>query len=128
MLGRPDCPVCALTVVSSDTYQRFGLYDPSYGFVSDVEMWMRLSLYGDVAYVRRPLIQVREREQNRQINQGSLLIDKTVARIHRRYLGLAYAPVQRVSKRLGLELRVARRLAVNTAALAKRRLLASANR
>jgi glycosyltransferase involved in cell wall biosynthesis len=127
MLSSFDCPVCALTVVRREAYQRLGLYDPAYGFVSDVEMWMRLSLHGDVAYLRRPLIQVREREENHEINQDAALIDRIVGRMQRRYLGLAYAPTQRLAKRLKLELRVARRVARNSAALTMHRLLARLN-
>ena len=55
------CPVCALTLVRREAHESYGLYDASYGFISDVEMWMRLSMRGDVAYIDKPLIDVRER-------------------------------------------------------------------
>src|SRR5262249_506766 len=63
ILSTLACQVCALTVVRRTAHEKYGLYNPEFDFVSDVEMWMRLSVNGDVAYVREPLIQVRDREQ-----------------------------------------------------------------
>jgi len=37
-------------------YETLLPFDPSFGFVSDVDMWMRMCLYYDVAYIRKPLI------------------------------------------------------------------------
>ena len=62
MLNSLHCPVCALTLVRREAHEKCGLYDPAGGFIADVEMWMRLSGQGDVAYVAEPLIAVRERE------------------------------------------------------------------
>src|SRR5262249_7624821 len=85
-------------------HEEFGLYDPSCGFISDVEMWMRLSSHGDVAYVREPLIQVREREENHiETKNGSHNI-RLAAEIHRRFLSSASNKRQRRMKRLLLEL------------------------
>lgn len=64
MLSSLHSPVCALTVVRASAHERFGLYDQRYGFVADVEMWMRLATHGDVAYVARPQVAVRERESD----------------------------------------------------------------
>ena len=47
-----------------DAYERFGYFDAQYGFISDVEMWMRLSTKGKVGYVSEPLIQLTPREKN----------------------------------------------------------------
>jgi hypothetical protein len=33
-----------------------GYFNPRYGFISDVDMWLRLAYDGDVAYVPEPLI------------------------------------------------------------------------
>jgi glycosyltransferase involved in cell wall biosynthesis len=45
------------TVMSrAEAYDRAGGFDPAYGFISDVEMWLRLAHAGDVAYVPEPLI------------------------------------------------------------------------
>lgn len=44
-------------------YEAFGLFDPQFGFISDVEMWMRLSTKGKVGYVSEPLIELTPREK-----------------------------------------------------------------
>jgi hypothetical protein len=53
-------------MVPRELYERAGLYSPTFGFVADVEMWIRLALIGDVGYIAEPLIQVREREPGHQ--------------------------------------------------------------
>ena len=47
-----------------EAYEKFGLFDPNYEFISDVEMWMRLSTKGKVGYVSEPIIQLTPREKN----------------------------------------------------------------
>ncbi len=37
-------------------YEKLLPFDPGFGFISDVDMWMRMCLDHDVAYVREPLI------------------------------------------------------------------------
>jgi glycosyltransferase involved in cell wall biosynthesis len=103
MLQSLNCPVCALTVVRREAHERYGLYDPACGFISDVEMWMRLSSHGDVAYVREPLICVRAREDNHTetINGGKWI--STAAKIHRRFLSTTYNSPEHALKRLMLE-------------------------
>lgn len=103
MLGSLHCPVCAITVVRRRAHEEYGLYDPEYGFVSDVEMWMRLSTVGDVAYVATPEIQVREREEGHEANANAESLRAAIARIHRRY-GRDFLPLRkRVTHRLRLE-------------------------
>src|SRR5207302_10377189 len=41
MLSTPHCPVCALTLVRRAAHQRWGLYNPAFGFITDIDMWMR---------------------------------------------------------------------------------------
>ena len=90
MLSRLSCPVCALTVVRRDTHDRHGLYDPQYGFIADIEMWMRLAAHGDVAYVSRPLISVREREPDAPAFADGVGLLRTLQRIHARYVPEAF--------------------------------------
>ena len=104
MLRSLNCPVCALTVVRREAHERYGLYDLSCGFIADVEMWMRLSSYGDVAYVRQPLIRVAEREENHIETANTTRWIKMAARIHRRYLTGAYSKSNQVVHRVRLEL------------------------
>ncbi|HAJ35404.1 MAG TPA: hypothetical protein DCL15_06890 [Chloroflexi bacterium] len=39
-----------------DAYERLLPFDAAFGFISDVDMWMRMCMDYDVAYVRKPLI------------------------------------------------------------------------
>jgi glycosyltransferase involved in cell wall biosynthesis len=110
MLSRLTCPVCALTVVRRETYARYGLYDASFGFISDVEMWMRLSRRGDVAYVRDPLILVREREPDHFATRQAVALLSVQWRIHRRYVDLAYKGPERVVRHALLAVRVQREM------------------
>ncbi len=66
LLRRWDCPICALTMVRRTCYDAIGLYDPQFGFISDVDMWMRLSMKYDVGYVATPLITCLEREKDHE--------------------------------------------------------------
>jgi len=43
-------------------YKKAGGFNPAYGFISDVDMWLRLAHDGEVAYVAEPLIRVTPRE------------------------------------------------------------------
>lgn len=85
MLSSFACPVCALTMVRRSAHEQYGLYNSAYGFISDVEMWMRLSLYGDVAFAARPLVRVRNREEGHEATVSPWPIYATTFAIHRRY-------------------------------------------
>ena len=85
MLSRLDCPVCADSMVRRSAYEKYGLYNPAFGFVSDVEMWMRLCLSGEVGYLAEPLIRVREREANHPSENHSWDLMGTVLEIQRMY-------------------------------------------
>ncbi len=45
-------------------YEKYGYFDPRFGFISDVEMWLRLGLNGKFAYVHEPLITLTPREKS----------------------------------------------------------------
>jgi glycosyltransferase involved in cell wall biosynthesis len=106
MLGSFHCPVCALTLVRRDAHEKYGLYDSSFGFIADIEMWMRLALNGDVAYIREPLIQVREREEKHWATANEISLVRTAVSIHRRYIPHAYNSPERVLRQFLLELRL----------------------
>src|SRR5438105_9474762 len=99
MLSSLHCPVCALTVVRRQAHEKFGLYDPRMGFISDVEMWMRLSRHGDVAYVSQPLIQVREREAGHAYAAQSTYLLRIAASIQRQYLPLVCHGLKFIQRR-----------------------------
>jgi glycosyltransferase involved in cell wall biosynthesis len=54
--------VWGTVMVRSSAYAAHGLFDASFGFISDVDMWLRLARGRDVAYVPEPLITVTQRE------------------------------------------------------------------
>jgi glycosyltransferase involved in cell wall biosynthesis len=105
MLASFHCPVCALTLVRREAHERFGLYNPAYGFIADVEMWMRLSDKGDVAYASKPLIRVRTREDGHEANENPWPLFAIVFAIHRRYVPRRYHGLSRVSAEARLRLR-----------------------
>lgn len=49
-----------------DAYQDAGPFDTRFGFISDVDMWLRLACGTDVAYVPEPLIGITPRESDKQ--------------------------------------------------------------
>ena len=100
MLTTPHCPVCALTLVRRSAHERYGLYNPKDGFVTDVDMWMRLSTRGDVAYVREPYLLLRQRELDHQAHSNFGSITRTLARIHFRYVATAHTGAQRAKAQL----------------------------
>jgi glycosyltransferase involved in cell wall biosynthesis len=122
MLNTLTCQVCALTLVRRTAHETHGLYNPKFDFVSDVELWMRLSAAGDVAYVREPLIQVREREREHYATNNAVKLVRRTAAIHRLYLPLAYQREELARRRIKLELEVARSAARAEAWLVRRKL------
>lgn len=122
MLRSLSCPVCALTVVRREAHEHHGLYDPSCGFIADVEMWMRLSTHGDVAYVKEPLISVRAREAGHvETAKGAVWI-RMAARIHRRFLRSAYSLRQSALRWVMLELKFSKQYLRHQAARVAHRL------
>lgn len=53
-------PVWGTVMARRAAYEAVGLFDPQYGFVADVDMWMRLAERYGVAYVDRPLIRLAD--------------------------------------------------------------------
>ncbi len=56
------CCVWGTVMTRSSAYAEHGLFDPAFGFISDVDMWLRLAKGREVAYVPEPLITVTPRE------------------------------------------------------------------
>jgi glycosyltransferase involved in cell wall biosynthesis len=84
LLASVGCPVWGTVMARRSAYDRLLPFDASFGFLSDVDMWMRMCLDHDVAYVDEPLILLdhtpsRERVPGRY-NWNWLV---TVRRIHR---------------------------------------------
>jgi glycosyltransferase involved in cell wall biosynthesis len=85
MLENFASPVTANSMVRRSAHEQHGLYDPDYGFVADVELWMRLSRRGDVAYVAEPLLRLRAREADHEFTGASWPLIDLLLRIQRRY-------------------------------------------
>jgi glycosyltransferase involved in cell wall biosynthesis len=97
--------VCALTLVRRSAHERHGLYHPAYGFIADVEMWMRLAEAGDVAYSPEPLVRVREREDGHFADVDPWPHWASIFAIHRRYVRRVYRGAERLRHELALDLR-----------------------
>ena len=80
-----DSAVSALTMVRRDALGG-DLFDPSYGFVADVEMWLRLASRADVAYVASPLIRVRQRDETSELFAIGATLALDVLRAKRAHL------------------------------------------
>lgn len=127
MLSSLSSPVCALTVVRREAHEKHGLYDLSCGFIADVEMWMRLSRFGDVAYVREPLIGVREREKGHSETVNGERWMLTAAKINRQYIPAAYGNGNHLLHRLKLELEYSRKFLKSRTSRLVHRLVKSAS-
>lgn len=80
-----DSPVSAITMVR--TSARGGvLLNPRFGEVADVELWLRLSTVGDVAYVKKPLIRVRKRDSSSHFYHIGCRLAAHTLKAKRRYL------------------------------------------
>ena len=70
---RFDSPVWGTVMARKSAYEAEGYLDDCYGFVADVDMWLRLAEKYDVAYVSEPLIALPTRRQlPRKISSGTL--------------------------------------------------------
>lgn len=78
--------VTALTMIRSSALDG-PPFDTDYGVCADVELWLRLSTQGDVAYVRKPLICVRERSESSQFYRTSYRLAASVLEAKKLYLG-----------------------------------------
>lgn len=54
--------VWGTVMARASAYNKAGVFNPAYGFISDVDMWLRLAHDHDVAYVAEPLITITPRE------------------------------------------------------------------
>ena len=48
-----------------ETYDRVGWFDPRFGNFSDVDMWLRMARYFDVAYVNEPIMDLMPKDPTR---------------------------------------------------------------
>lgn len=55
-LHRLSSIVWGTVMARRSAYNKLLPFDPAFSFISDVDMWMRMCLHFDVAYIRKPLI------------------------------------------------------------------------
>jgi glycosyltransferase involved in cell wall biosynthesis len=79
--------VWGTVMARASAYREFGLFDPSFGFISDVEMWLRLAAKADVAYVAEPLITLGERPKSHPFREGVWRAAFWAFAIYRKHLG-----------------------------------------
>jgi glycosyltransferase involved in cell wall biosynthesis len=56
LLHQVGCPIWGTVMARRCVYEKLLPFDARFGFVSDVDMWMRVCLEHDIAYVNEPLI------------------------------------------------------------------------
>lgn len=70
-------PICACGVVRRKAYEEVGFYyDDKFGFVSDVDMWLRLLMKFKVGYINEPILFCRIREDDHQFSKVSWKVNK----------------------------------------------------
>ena len=69
-------PIFGIVMIRKELALAAGGFNESYPILADVDMWMRILLQSDVAYINEPLYQIYPREAdhlNRGVNWGILL-------------------------------------------------------
>ena len=57
-------------------------YNDKYGFLSDVDLWIRLLKNNDFLYLKQPLIKFTRREKNHELNDRSVWVINILFQIH----------------------------------------------
>ncbi|MEY2486942.1 MAG: hypothetical protein QOH39_2590 [Verrucomicrobiota bacterium] len=71
MLRLYSSPIFGIIMLRKSFLSRVGEFDERFPVLGDVDMWMRLLLVSDVAYINEPLFQIHPREKshiNRSVN------------------------------------------------------------
>jgi len=106
MLNRWDSPVWGTVMARRSAYESAGPFDERFGFLSDIDMWMRLALRHDVAYLREPLISITPRESDHPYAFVSWELNSILEDLHRTNLERRYGSAP---EELARALRVMRR-------------------
>ncbi len=64
MIRRPDSPIFGVVMVRKSCVFMVGPFDPRISTLADIDMWLRLLLRYDAAYIAEPLFRVAPREVN----------------------------------------------------------------
>lgn len=71
MMLMTGSPVHGTVMARRSAYEAVGEFDPRFGIISDVDMWLRLAARFDLAIVPEPLIRLRPREGNHPWNDAT---------------------------------------------------------
>lgn len=80
-----DSKVSALTMVRASVLSR-PPFNVKFGECSDVDLWMKLSAIGDVAYVPKPLIRVRQRDNSSELYRSGFRLAAHALEAKKSYL------------------------------------------
>ena len=85
LLGKSfSCQINACGMVRRSAYEQVGFYyDPQFGFLADVDMWLRLASEFDVGYIREPLITCRRRDIDHQYSGVNWQLISWIVETHR---------------------------------------------
>jgi glycosyltransferase involved in cell wall biosynthesis len=62
MIRRPDSPIFGIVMVRKPCVLTVGPFDPRISTLADIDMWLRLLLRYDAAYIAEPLLRIAPRE------------------------------------------------------------------
>jgi len=65
---QPNVICCPSVLVRKSCYEKLGGFDKRLSFACDCEMWMRISLFFDIAYLDETLLNYREHDENESRN------------------------------------------------------------
>jgi len=89
-------PISACGLVRRNCYEEQGFrFDPRFGFVSDVDMWLRIALHHDVGFIPESLITCRRRDNDHQYATVNWTYVNWVVDIHRVNIERIYSKNQK---------------------------------
>ena len=97
MIRRPDSPIFGIVMVRKPFVWEAGPFDPELPTLADVDMWMRLLLEHDAAYIPEPLLRIAPREPGHHNNSANWAVRAEHEKIYalnlaRRFPGVRGAP------------------------------------
>jgi glycosyltransferase involved in cell wall biosynthesis len=85
MLFRWGSPVWGTVMARKRTYEEEGLFNPRYGMIADVEMWMRLNIRYPVRYVSEPLIILAPQALGRDYGGTNWDVERALLSLHEEF-------------------------------------------
>jgi glycosyltransferase involved in cell wall biosynthesis len=79
MSGPFGCPVWGTVMARRHLYEEANWFNPRFGFISDVDMWLRLNAEHPIAYISDPLIALAPRGSDRPHSQVNWRLEEALA-------------------------------------------------